>query len=270
MQTFIIDAIPESTRLTKVIPDGKLRPFAPCMIIVQARMLSTRLAGKILKPVLGKPLLYYLIERLRRVSHIQGICIATSVNPADDVIVEFCNQNAIHCIRGSEEDVLCRYYTAAQAFGVETVVRITSDCPLMDPEIIQKALYCFWEHSESIDYLSNTIERSFPRGMCVEIFRFEALRESFFNALQPFEREHVTQYIVRHPEKFRLASFVQRKNESQYRLTVDTQEDFELIKRLIEELYPKNCEFSLSDIVRTLKQHPELVKINAHVVQKEI
>lgn len=247
-----------------------LTDFVPCMIVVQARMLSTRLAGKVMKRVLEKPLLHYLIERLRLVPCVEGICIATSHNPADDIIADFCNQEGVHAIRGSEEDVLSRYHAAAEAFGLEAIIRITSDCPLIDPEVIYKALCCFHQNYAAVDYLSNTLERTFPRGMCVEIFRTEALKKAFFEAKLASEREHVTPYIIKNSKVFRLASLVQAEDESSFRLTVDTPEDFSLIKKLLEELYPKNCQFLLKDIIHLLKKHPELAKLNAHVVQKTV
>lgn len=244
--------------------------FYPCMIVVQARMSSTRLPGKVLKNVLGKPLLFYLTERLRSVSSTEGIVIATTKNPADDPIVDFCNREGLHCIRGSEDDVLSRYVAACDAFGLEVAVRVTSDCPLIDPELIEKGLSCFRQHYQTLDYLSNCQTRTFARGMDFEIVRTEALKKAFFEATSASDKEHVTPYIWKHPELFRLADLCQRSDHSAYRLTVDTPEDFELIKRLLEELYPQSPEFSQEDIIQVLQKHPDWVKINAHVAQKTV
>src|SRR5262245_4593031 len=234
VQTFYAEEIEVSTK----------RTFYPCMLVVQARMLSTRLPGKVLKEVLGKPLLFYLVERLRRVTLADGIIIATSTNPADDVIASFCDSEGLHCVRGSHEDVLSRYYAACKAFGVELFVRITADCPLIDPLYIDKGLSVF---SDQFDYLSNSFTRTFPRGMDFEIVRFKALEEAHFKATLPYDREHVTPFIVKHPERFRHSSIIQRKDESRYRLTVDEESDFLLTKKIVEALYPKNREFGLSD-----------------------
>lgn len=244
--------------------------FQPCMVVVQARMMSTRLPGKVLKEVLGKPLLFYLIERLRRIKHIEGIVIATTKNRADDVLSDFCDVHSLHCIRGSEEDVLSRYQAACNAFGLDVVVRVTSDCPLFDPELFEKGLSLFRASYDEIDYLSNSLERTYPRGMDFEIFRQSALNEAYHEAIKPSEKEHVTPFIYHHPERYRLANMRQKYDQSGYRLTVDTIEDFELISRLIEALYPTNPEFVLADIITLLEKHPDWAKINAHVEQKKV
>ena len=250
------------------VPQNGPQAFFPCMIIVQARMGSTRLPGKVLKPVLGKPLLSYLVERLRRVQYIEGIVIATSTNPIDDEIASFCDAHSLHCFRGSEDDVLGRYYAAAEAFDLEVVVRITADCPLIDPKLIDRALFCMRTHYDELDYLSNALERTFPRGMDIEIIRFDALKEAFYHAKEKSEREHVTPFIIKQPGHFKLGNFFQKQDESRHRLTVDTVEDFTLIRYILEELYPKNSEFDLQDIMRLLDTHKEWEKINQHVMQK--
>lgn len=250
------------------VPPIKNLPFFPCMIIVQARMSSTRLFGKVMKEVLGRPLLFYLVERLRRVRFVEGIVIATSQNPADDPIGAFCDKEGLHCVRQSEEDVLSRFYTASALFGLDSFVRVTADCPLIDPALIERGLSCFAQNYNELDYLSNCLVRTFPRGMDFEIVKQGALQKAFFEATSSYDKEHVTPFIVNHPEKFRLANISQENDQSQYRLTVDQQEDFELVKRLLEALYPKNPEFTLEDIVQMLKIHQDWIELNAHVQQK--
>jgi len=248
----------------------KSRPqaFYPCMCVVQARISSTRLPGKILKSVLGKPLLTFLVERLRQIQGIEGIIIATTKNPADNAIAEYCDHEGLHCVRASEEDVLSRYVAACEAFDLEVAIRITSDCPLLDPDLVSSGLALFAQKYESLDYLSNTLVRTFPRGMDFEIIRTDSLKKAYFEAKTAVEKEHVTPYIYNHPEKFRLANLLQKQDQSHFRLTVDTPEDFELIRLLLEEIYPKKPEFRLSDILLALKEHPDWIKINSHVVQK--
>jgi spore coat polysaccharide biosynthesis protein SpsF len=248
------------------IPLKAKRSFFPCMIVVQARMLSTRLPGKVLKEVLGKPLLLHLVERLRRVTLIDGIVIATSVDPADDVISAFCDREGLHVVRGSQENVLSRIYAASKAFGLEALVRITADCPLIDPMLIDKGLSAF--HAGSYDYLSNTLDRTFARGMDFEIIRFSSLEKAFFEATSAYDKEHVTPFIYKQPERFRLANVLQHKNEAHLRLTVDEESDFVLTKKILEALYPKNPEFVMADIRELLQQNPALEQINAHVAQK--
>jgi len=244
--------------------------FLPCMLVVQARLGSTRLPGKIFRQIQGKTLLSYQLERLRQVNGLQGIIIATTINPLDIPIVEYCNREGLHCIRGSEDDVLSRYVAAAEAFGLEAVVRITSDCPLIDPYLIQKGLACFLANAESLDYLSICHERTYPLGMDFEIIRTDALKKAFFEAQTALEKEHVTPYIWKHPELFRLANMQQKLDQSQYRLTVDTQEDFSLIEHIIKALYPTNPEFTLKDVITLLEKHPDWLAINAHVKHKNI
>lgn len=233
---------------------------------IQARMGSTRLPGKVLKPVLDHPLLYYVIERLKLSNEVDNIIVVTTTQTADDAIASFCQSSHIACFRGAEEDVLSRFYHAAVDYPTDLIVRITADCPLIDPKIIDQMLR---EYSQC-DYCSNTIHRTFPRGFDVEIFSFNALQQAFQHAASASEREHVTPYIYTHPDMFRVKNFsnVDGKDLSHYRLTVDTPEDFALIQ-LILECFPNNVDFSLQDVIKLLKKHPEWVKLNAHIEQKK-
>lgn len=238
------------------------------VIIVQARMTSTRLPGKVLKKVLGKPLLEYQIERLKRVNLADEIVIATTINSTDLPIVELCNRLSIPYFRGSEDDVLARYYGAAKEHHADVVVRITSDCPLIDPQVIDKVIQFYLEHRYEYDYVSNCLERTYPRGMDTEIFSFIALHQAFVEATAQPEREHVTPFIYMHPERYRLTQVIYSENQSSHRWTVDTPEDFELIKRIIEVLYPQTTKFTLEDCLYLLNLYPDWSLINAYVEQK--
>lgn len=239
-------------------------------IIIQARMGSTRLPGKILKPIMGRPMLDYLIERIHRVDTPHTLIIATTTNPQDEAIESFAKKENIKVFRGSEEDVLDRYYQTCCAYPAEIIVRITSDCPLIDPAIVDHAIHLLQNSKTPVDYISNTQQRSFPRGMDVEVFTFAALKAAANEATSAYDREHVTPFIYNQPERFHLANFAHTPDISKYRLTVDTPEDFLLISKIFEELYPNNKKFTLADILRSFKQHPEWKKINAHVKQKEV
>lgn len=239
-------------------------------IIIQARMGSTRLPGKILKPVLNRPLLSLLLERVRRVHAAHSIIIATTTNPNDDIIEQFCKKENVPFYRGSEEDVLDRYYQTALTYPTDIIVRITSDCPLIDPVLIDYALQLFLKQAPNIDYLSNVQERTFPRGMDIEIFSFECLQKAAEKSNRPYDREHVTSYIYNHPEQFKLVNFAQEINQSSYRLTLDTAEDLRLITKIFETLYPTKKNFTLQDILKILQIHPDWMEINAHVKQKEV
>lgn len=237
--------------------------------IIQARMGSTRLPGKVLKKVLGKPLLEYQLERVKKSRLIDEIVVATTVKEQDQPIVDFCTEKGVSCYRGSEEDVLARYYEAAKAYEADIVVRLTSDCPVIDPGVIDRVIQAFLEDEEA-DYVSNTLERTFPRGMDTEVFSFQALEQAFQSARMQSEREHVTPYIWKNSDRFSIKSVFHRDDLSIHRWTVDTPEDFELIKKMIEHLYRVQRDFSMEDMLQLLDQHPQWKEINAHIEQKKV
>jgi spore coat polysaccharide biosynthesis protein SpsF len=239
------------------------------VIIVQARMTSTRLPGKVLMQVLGKPLLAYQIERLQRVKLADEVVIATTVNETDDPIVALCQQLSTLYFRGSESDVLARYYGAATAHQADIVVRVTSDCPLIDPQIIDQCLQVFRDHRTEYDYVSNCLTRSYPRGMDTEVFSFAVLKQAFLEAEAVADREHVTPFIYGHPEQFHLKQVTALEDLSQHRWTVDTPEDFELIRRILEFLSEKKTAFTMQDCLEVINRYPAWPTINAHIEQKQ-
>lgn len=225
--------------------------------IVQARMGSSRLPGKVLKKVLNKSLLDYQMERIKRTKLIDEIVIATTLNPIDDVLVQFCESRSIPYYRGSEQDVLSRYYEAAILFDADVIVRLTADNPLIDPEIIDRTVAEFLSDN-TLDYASNTIERTYPRGMDTEVFSFALLEKLNTVATSPSNREHVTSYISEHPTLFRIKQVKDDKNESRFRLTVDTPKDFLIISQITEILYKKCPYFSYDDILSLLYERVDL------------
>lgn len=232
-------------------------------------MSSTRLPGKIMLNLHGKTVLQHVIERVSASMHIDKVVVATTDFSVDDTIIEECERLGIDTFRGSSEDVLSRYYGCARQYGADTVIRITSDCPVIDPILLDAMVEYF--HSNDFDYVSNTIERTFPRGLDAEIFTFKALEKAFNEATEPFEKEHVTPYIhLSHPEKFSLGSYTNNQNNSQYRLTLDTQDDWTLIKKIYDSLYHKGEIFSYDQVITLLKEQPDLANINAHIEQKKI
>jgi len=237
-------------------------------IYVQARMGSTRLSGKVMMPILGKPLLEFLIERLKQVKEADAIAILTTTQPADDVIVMYCQKVGILCYRGPEDDVLGRYYQVAAERKPDAVVRITADCPLIDPDVVDLAISTFRQCYPAVDYVSNCLEHTFPRGLDVEVFSYQALEEAYFKARKTSEREHVTSYINSRPEHFKLKNIAGSQNLSHYRLTVDTIEDFTLIRLIFENLWPNHRNFRLNDILALMKKNPEWFQINSHIKQK--
>ena len=236
------------------------------IIIVQARMTSTRLPGKVLLPLAGEPMLVRLLERLRRVQRADGIVIATTTNANDDPIAALCAQQGVPCHRGSELDVLSRYADAARLHAADVVVRITSDCPLIDPALIDQ-LIAVYEEGDS-DYVSNMLPPTWPYGMAVEVFSATALAQAHAEATQDAEREHVTPFIYWHPQRYRLRNVASPVALSHHRWTVDTPEDYELVRRLFDHLLPTNPHFTQADVLALLDAHPDWIAINQHVQQK--
>ncbi|WP_312889690.1 glycosyltransferase family protein [Pelorhabdus rhamnosifermentans] len=237
------------------------------MMIVQARMTSTRLPGKVLKEVLGKPLLEYQIERLRRISSVDEIVIATTVNTTDQPIVDCCNRLGVAYFRGSEEDVLSRYYGAAVEHQADVVVRVTADCPLIDPEVCETAIRHFIESKDKYDYLR--LEH-YPRGLDTEVFSFKGLEECYREATAQPDREHVTPFFYRQPERYRVKKLYCPEDLSHHRWTVDTSEDFELVRRVLETLYPIQPFFTMENCLELLQRYPEWLEINAAIHQKKV
>ena len=239
------------------------------LIIVQARMTSTRLPGKVMEVVCGKPLLEHIIDRLKRVKYADRIVIATTVNETDDIIVELCEKLDISYYRGSEEDVLGRYYETAVEYGGDIIIRITSDCPVIDPDVVDSLINFYIKNIKLYDYVSNTMKRTYPMGMDVEVFSFRLLNEAYANAYDPFDREHVTPFIKMRPQQFRLYNILYWTDMSRYRWTLDTPEDLELISKIFDALFYQNPSFSLKDMLDQMERTPEWETINAHVETKK-
>jgi spore coat polysaccharide biosynthesis protein SpsF len=235
-------------------------------IITQARMTSTRLPGKILMEVGQKPLLKYHCERL--IQNGLSVYLATTENKTDDKVVEFAKAEHIPFSRGSESDVLSRFYKCALQNELNVIVRVTSDCPLIDGALVKQGIDKYIEMNDKNLYLSNALERTYPRGFDFEIFSMELLLEAYKNAVLEIDKEHVTPYINRNRSgKVNFYHFRQKEDKSAYRITVDTPEDFELIKKLIEEHGADKMDYK--QITEILDKHPELVLINAHIEQKK-
>lgn len=238
--------------------------------IIEARMTSTRLPGKVLLPVLGRPLLGHLVERLQRAGTLDQVIIATTTNATDDPVEALARELGCGWFRGSEEDVLDRVLRAAHAHEVGLIVEVTGDCPLMDPAIVDTLVKTF--RDGGWDYVSNVIERTYPRGMDAQVFPTAVLDEVAGLTSDPVDHEHVSLYIYNHPERFALKNVASGLPPEYHdlRLTVDTKEDFELIRIIFEELYPRKPDFGLRDILDLFDRRPELAGINRHVRQKKV
>lgn len=235
--------------------------------IVQARVTSTRLPGKVLKEVRGKPLLAYELERLAKIRPLGELAVATTVNGCDDPIEALCAGLNVPVYRGSERDVLSRYYEAAALFGADIVVRFTADCPLIDPKLSEEVISYYLTHRLSVDYCALDVS-TYPRGMDTEIFSMRILEEAFREGRAEAEREHVTYFIWNRPSRYRLWHKKSERDWGKYRLTVDTAEDFALVREILERLSPEGMDFGLPDIVTLLESHPELAALNEGITQK--
>jgi spore coat polysaccharide biosynthesis protein SpsF len=238
--------------------------------IIQARMGSTRLPGKVMKYLFGKTVLSHVIERVKQSKRIDEIIIATSTLEHDEIIAKKAEKCGVKYFRGNEDDVLSRYYYAAKENNADIVVRITSDCPLIDPIIIDNLIKYYKENN--YDIVTNAgidlAKRTFPRGLDTEVFSFKVLEEAFNNAKESYQREHVTPYIYENSNK--IYYYKNNIDYSSYRWTLDTEEDYKLIQEIYGHLYKGEHDFYMEDILKLFEEKPELKKINEHIEQKKI
>lgn len=230
-------------------------------------MSSTRLPGKVLMPILGKPMLQHQIERTLRSKKIDKLVIATSNEKEDNQIEILCKLIGVEIFRGSLDNVLDRFYKATLKYSPICIVRLTGDCPLTDPYYIDQVIDFYL--TENCDFVNNCDPPTLPDGLDVGVFSFAALKEAWLNAKLPSEIEHVTPYIKKKPEKFKLSSWQNTHDLSHLRWTVDEPEDFEFVKKVYEHLYPSNPEFNTKDVLTLLEKMPTLMKINAHFIRNE-
>lgn len=236
--------------------------------IIQARMGSSRLPGKVLMDLAGETMLDRVISRCLRASSINEVIVATTMKTEDDAIEKLCKRRKINIFRGSENDLLDRYYQAATKFKANIIVRITADCPIIDPGIIDKVVSEFLNFGP-LDHASNDLgPQTYPHGLGVEVMSFDALRRAWVEDNNYLWREHVTPYFFRNPGKFRLFASVNDKDFSSYRLTVDTMEDFCLMEKIYN--FFRHDNFTWLEAIDLLEKNPEWKKINQWVEQKKI
>lgn len=235
---------------------------------VECRIASSRLPGKVMMESLGKPMLEYLVERLKRVERLDHIVLATTENSSDGCIAELAGKLNVGCFRGSEDDVLHRVLCAAESVNADLIVEITGDCPLIDPGIASQTLSLYL--SNECDYASNDLTPSYPLGMDVQVFSTDLLRLADREGQTPDDREHVSWFFIRNPKRFRLLMLPAppQLHWPDLRLTLDEIGDFRLIDAVISTLYPSNPEFSCYDIVSYLRKHPHLLDLNRMVEQR--
>jgi len=234
--------------------------------IIQARMTSTRLPGKILADIAGRPLLYHVVNRARQARLFDLVTVATTDRPTDDPTEDCCRRLGVPCFRGSETDVLDRFYRAAEASRAEVVARLTADCPLLDPPVIDSVVGML--RDGGLDYVSNTRPPTFPDGLDVEAMKRETLGRAWREAQLPSEREHVTPYIWKQPEMFRLGNVANDKDYSKMRWTVDEPADLEFVRRVYAH-FGADARFGMPEIVALLEKEPEIQLVNAGFERNE-
>jgi spore coat polysaccharide biosynthesis protein SpsF len=259
----VVRMVIERSEAMKPLDAGESRRRV--IAVIQARMTSTRLPGKVLADIEGRPMLERVVDRTRQASRLSGLLVATSTGASDDPVESWCHAANVPVYRGSEHDVLDRYYRAASGAGADIVVRITADCPVSDPTVIDRVIQEFLDGDT--DYASNTIERSYPHGLDVEVFSIQALTRAWDEAALTSEREHVTPYIWKNPDKFKLRSVVYEQDLSTLRVTVDESEDLEVIRHIYRRF--GGGRFSFPELVDFLRGHPEITKLNARFKTNE-
>jgi len=235
---------------------------------MQARMGSSRLPGKVLMQVCGRTLLELQYERIRAAGTVDRVIVATTTAKSDEAIAELCGNNKMECFQGSEDDVLDRFYQAALQAGCaagDAVIRVTGDCPLLDPEVLDQVVKFFQENG--VDYASNVNPPTFPDGLDVEVFTYEVLAKAWQEANLISEREHVTPYLRNHPEIFSQVNYSSGVDLSDLRLTVDEPEDLEIVRSIYEQLYPQKRDFLLTDVVQLIKTNPQLLDTNRGAIR---
>lgn len=247
-----------------------MRKKPKVVAVIEARMGSTRLPNKVMLPFVGKPSLELMIERLRRSKTISQILVATTTNRADDAIVDLCRKLKVAFYRGSEEDVLKRVVEAGQKYLADIIVRLTADCPLVDRRIVDRLVKIYL--SNNYDYVSNVIERSYPIGLDVEVFSFKGLKEIEKIAKEKIYREHPPYYFYANPSKFSLKNIKARgrMNQPNLRLTLDTKEDYCLLEKIFEKLYPEDSNFSAEDAVNLIRRHPDWTAVNREIKHRHL
>ncbi len=243
--------------------------------IIQARMGSTRSPGKVLLQIKDRPILWHIVNRLKFSKYINDVVISTSISNADDKIELFAKENKIKYFRGSEDDVLDRMYKTAIKFSADIIIRITGDCPFVDPFIIDDLIAMF--NSQKYDFVGiatgagaiNIKEKKFPDGLDAECFSFETLKKTWENAKSPIDREHVTPYMWKEKGRFRNGTLYSKNDYSNIRLTLDHKKDLNFIKKIYNALYKKDRCFDLKDIIKFIESNPNLIEMNKDFIGKE-
>lgn len=240
------------------------------VVIIQARMGSTRLPGKVMEDISGKPMIWHVIDRIKKSEKIDFIVLATTNKDEDKIIVKLAQKTGVKIFMGDEKDVLNRYYSAAKKYSADIVVRVSGDCPLIDPQIIDKMVSYYLENKNRFDYIGMGENNPCPHGLDNEVFSFESLEKAWIEAELPSEREHVTPYIWKNKEKFSIGScLTSKKDYSNLRWVVDEKSDLKFVREIYRYLYQEGSFFTTKDILKLLESKHELLKINEGIIKQE-
>ena len=241
------------------------QPSDDIVTIIQTRTGSTRLPNKVLRPLAGKPLLARMVERVLAARSAGKVVVATTTDASDDPIVAICEQEGFACFRGDANDLLDRHYQAGLHFNATTVIKIPSDCPLIDPRVIDRIIGYYLDHPGEFDYVSNLHPATYPDGNDVEIMTMAALEAAWREATRPLEREHTTPYLWENPARFRIGNVIWEKGldySMSHRWTIDYEADYQFIAAVYDALYPNDPLFRLEDVLHYSAAHPEVEALN--------
>jgi spore coat polysaccharide biosynthesis protein SpsF len=242
------------------------QPSGGIVTVIQARTGSTRLPNKVLRPLAGKPLLIRMVERVLAAQRVGTVVVATTTEPADDPLAELCRAEGLACFRGDTNDLLDRHYQTGRLFGAAAVIKIPSDCPLIDPRVIDRVIAAYQEPHQRFDYFGNLHPATYPDGNDVEIVTMAALETAWREATRPLEREHTTPFLWENPTRFRLGNIEWETGldySMSHRWTIDYEEDYRFIAAVYDALYSADRHFSLEDILKFLAAHPEVEALNS-------
>lgn len=235
-------------------------------VMIQARVSSARLPRKVLAKIEKKPMIWHVINRVKKIKSVQQIALITTVDEEDKILLKIAKENDIIGFSGNRLDVLDRHYQCAKQINADPIVRITSDCPLVDPKLVEKIIQFYLKNN--YDFVSNAIKPSYPDGLDVEVFSFSALEKATEKAKKSYDKEHVTTYFIRHPDQFRIYNYQNEKDLSSFRWTVDRIEDLKFVRAIYSKMRPKKI-FFMNDVLKILKRNSSMLEINKGIIRNE-
>lgn len=232
------------------------------ILIIQARMDSSRLPKKVMAEILGKPLIWHMVQRLRKIPSVSEVVISTTTQKEDKQLIEFAESEGIKIVGGAVEDIIDRLYQTSKKFNPTVVVKVNADCPLVDPKLIEEGIQIFLKSSEKPDLVTNSLEDTYPEGMQFAIFDFHTLEKLWSTLEEPFWREYFFRYMIEYKENFKIIGMKHKDDLSSLRWTVDYKEDLDFVREIFHLLYEKNPFFTMEEILESIEKNPQLTEIN--------